>query len=59
MADKSQKDRLLNIGLYGPLLIFSSMNKTPPDWLRLLLLAAATTGILYDLNAFLADRKKG
>ncbi len=45
--------RLLDVALFGPLTILGALNKEPPAWMRLALLAYGIGTIGYNLKNFL------
>lgn len=55
---KAQPIRLLDIGLFGPLTILGALNKTPPVWMRLGLLAYGIGTIVYNWNNFVEISKR-
>lgn len=54
---KSQAVRLLDVAVFGPLMLYSAMNKTPPKWVQLGMLAVGAGTILYNLSNFLDTAK--
>jgi len=54
---KAQGTRFMDISVFGPLMIFSAMNKTPPPWLRLAMVGIGVGTILYNANNFIAVQK--
>lgn len=55
---KAQPVRLLDIGLFGPLTILGALNKTPPVWMRLGLLAYGIGTIVYNWGNFVEIEKQ-
>ena len=49
---KAQGVRLLDVGLFGPLTILGALNKEPPWWMRLALLAYGVGTIVYNWQNF-------
>ncbi len=52
---KSQQVRLLDIGLFGPLMIMSALNKEPPGVLRMGMFIVGIGTVIYNLNNYLAN----
>ncbi len=55
---KAQGVRLLDIGVFGPLMVLSAMNKKPPGWLKLAMVGIGVGTILYNAKNFLAVKNK-
>lgn len=55
---KAQGVRLLDIGVLGPLMIFSALDKTPPPWLKLAMVGMGVGTILYNLKNYLEIQKR-
>jgi len=55
---KAQSVRLLDVAVFGPLMLFSAMNKTPPKWVQLGMLAVGAGTILYNLSNFVDTVKR-
>jgi len=54
---KAQGVRFMDISVFGPLMIFSAINKTPPPWLRLAMVGIGVGTILYNARNFLQVEK--
>jgi ABC-type enterobactin transport system permease subunit len=48
----------MDISVFGPLMIFSAINKTPPPWLRLAMVGIGVGTILYNAKNFLTIENK-
>ncbi len=55
---KAQGIRLLDIGVFGPMMVLSAMNKKPPGWLKLAMVGIGVGTILYNAKNFLAVKKE-
>lgn len=55
---KAQGIRILDIGILGPLMIFSALNKEPPPWLKLAMVGMGVGTILYNLKNYLEIQKR-
>ena len=55
---KAQGIRFMDISVFGPLMIFSAINKTPPPWLRLAMVGIGVGTILYNARNFLSVQNK-
>ena len=56
-VQKSQTVRLLDVGLFGPMMIMSAMNKEPPQWMRLAMFGIGIGTVLYNANNFFKNLK--
>ncbi|MES9855883.1 MAG: hypothetical protein ABW166_04670 [Sedimenticola sp.] len=54
---KEQAVRLLDIGLFGPLMVLSALNKKPPEFMRLALIGIGLGSIAYNLYHYLEQDK--
>lgn len=56
---KAQPVRVMDVAVFGPLTILGALNKEPPTWMRLFLLAYGVGTILYNGYNFLEiERRK-
>lgn len=56
--DTNQNERLLEALIYGPLMVYTAMGKTPPKWLQLGMLAVGVGTVLYNAGVFVDTAKK-
>lgn len=57
-VSKTQAIRLLDVGLFGPLMILSALNKNPPEYMRLAMLGIGIGTIAYNLYNYLEQEKR-
>ncbi len=57
-VSKTQAIRLLDVGLFGPLMIMSALNKKPPEYMRLAMLGIGIGTVIYNLYNYLEQRDK-
>ena len=57
-VSKTQAIRLLDVGLFGPLMIMSALNKQPPEYMRLAMLGIGIGTVIYNLYNYLEQRDK-
>lgn len=54
---KTQAIRLLDVGLFGPLMVLSALNKNPPEYMRLAMLGIGIGTIVYNLYNYIEQEK--
>lgn len=54
---KSQTVRVLDVLLYGPVMIMSALNKEPPELMRLALLGIGVGTVFYNLHNWYETRR--
>ena len=55
---KTQAIRLLDVGLFGPMMVLSAMNKNPPEYMRLAMLGIGLGTVIYNLYNYLEQEKQ-
>lgn len=45
---KSQAVRLMDVGLFGPVMIMTALNRRPPAWMRLAMVGVGIGTIIYN-----------
>ncbi|MES9855921.1 MAG: hypothetical protein ABW166_04865 [Sedimenticola sp.] len=55
--EKTQAVRLLDIGLFGPMMVMSALDKKPPEFMRLAMLGIGIGTIVYNLYHYLEQDK--
>lgn len=56
---KTQPGRLADALVFGPLLIYSGLGKTPPKWLKIGLIVIGTATVLVNIARYLEARSAG
>ena len=54
---KTQAIRLLDVGLFGPMMVLSALNKEPPEYMRFAMLGIGIGTIVYNLHNYLEQEK--
>ncbi|MES9901039.1 MAG: hypothetical protein ABW148_18735 [Sedimenticola sp.] len=54
---KTQAIRILDVGLFGPMMVLSALNKKPPEYMRLAMLGIGLGTIVYNLYNYLEQTK--
>lgn len=55
---KAQGIRLADVFLFGPLMIYSAMDKSPPPWMKAAMLAIGVGTIFYNAANYLEVQKR-
>ena len=55
---KAQPVRLLDVALFGPLMIMGALDKNPPKWMKLAVLLVGVGTMVYNLNNWIQIQKQ-